>query len=548
MGRERARGAPGDHPGGEFREGQYDLRGGPVVDLQPPAPRSREIPRPETRHVERGRAPEAVDGLLRVAHRPEVPAIGSQCGEKPDAAPVHVLVLVDDHVVVTFPQVRPDGVVPLEQHHRQVHQVAEVDAVGTPLDPLVDRIDAGDLGRALGRLAGGHGIRECRVLRGAHRLVLGPRDGRQDVRDDAGGIVDVPVVPEPEARELVLEKLHRFGPVDQGGVRGQSQFGVETADEVEAEGVEGSDPHRRRRVGPVPGDPVGHLVGGLVREGEDQDAAGIDAVVEQSPHPARERLGLPGPRTGLQQVGRAAVAGRVGLQRVQGPVGPVLFGSGLRRREQQGVEELLGDDVERRAEPGGDLRCGHSPLDVQPPRHRSREQELAGEKVHLDFAALPPAIVDHPLRADRRRLRGPRRIRDRSGALDGPVAQLRVSDLVRHQERLLERRSGVLVDDQINVRDQDRPSSVEDRGAGPGALDVEAPPVRLGDGEGIGVPRVGPRRDGLRVKPRRDLPCEFDAVQLTPPSVRPASPRKRPLPPARVRTSPPPRSRAFHRT
>jgi hypothetical protein len=42
---------------------------------------------------------------------------------------------------------------------------------------------------------------------------------------------------------------------------------MEATDDIEAEGMEGADPHRGRSLRPLPRDPFGHLARRLVRKG-----------------------------------------------------------------------------------------------------------------------------------------------------------------------------------------------------------------------------------------------------------------------------------------
>ena len=153
------------------------------------------------------------------------------------------------------------------------------------------------------------------------------------------------------------------------------------------------------------GDPLGKLACGLVREGEHQDARGIDAFFDELGDTAHQRLGLPRTGTGLEEIGRAAMLRGIALLPVQGLLW--LLGRARSGRldlgQQQGVEKLHGDDVKRGAQPIGYLRRGH-PVDVERLGASARQDELAPEKVHLDLASLPAAVVDHAILADGRGL------------------------------------------------------------------------------------------------------------------------------------------------
>ncbi len=68
----------------------------------------------------------------------------------------------------------------------------------------------------------------------------------------------------------------------------------------------------------------------------------------------------------------------------------------------------------------------------------ARQQELATEQVHLDLAALPPAVVDDPILANGGSFRWPRGIDVVGDALDPVVAERGVTEFVAHQEGLEE--------------------------------------------------------------------------------------------------------------
>ena len=70
---------------------------------------------------------------------------------------------------------------------------------------------------------------------------------------------------------------------------------------------------------------------------------------------------------------------------------------------------MLGDGLEGSAEPLGDLRAGLA-VKMQAPDPAPRHDQLASEQVHLDLAALPPAVVYNAVFSDGRRLGRARRI------------------------------------------------------------------------------------------------------------------------------------------
>ena len=97
------------------------------------------------------------------------------------------------------------------------------------------------------------------------------------------------------------------------------------------------------------------------------------------------------------------------------------------------------------------------------------------------------------------------------------VAELDMTNLVSHEETLLERRAHTLVKDQIVSGYEGRAAAVEDRCSSGRRFDINPPPLGLGDGKVIGRPRVGAGRDEASVKLRGDLPGELHAVHTSPP-------------------------------
>ncbi len=73
-------------------------------------------------------------------------------------------------------------------------------------------------------------------------------------------------------------------------------------------------------------------------------------------------------------------------------------------RQQKRIEHLLRDYIKACSQPIRDAAAGHPVLNVQFLYHGARQQELACKKVHLNFTPLPVAVVDHPIKTDRRSL------------------------------------------------------------------------------------------------------------------------------------------------
>ena len=88
------------------------------------------------------------------------------------------------------------------------------------------------------------------------------------------------------------------------------------------------------------------------------------------------------------------------LQRIERPFDMRRSRGGRHGRQQQSIEQLLRDDLERRAELRGDGGRGEPLVDMERPRDGARKQQFAREQVHLDFAALPASIIDNPIHSD----------------------------------------------------------------------------------------------------------------------------------------------------
>ena len=151
----------------------------------------------------------------------------------------------------------------------------------------------------------------------ADDLILRARYRGEDVADEAGRVVEVQIVFKREPGELHLEQLDRLDPVHQPWLAPQHKLRAEPADQVESERVECAGPDRGGLLRPLFCDPLGHLARCLVRVGKDEEPARIYALVDELDDPCGERLRLPGPGAGLQDVGSAAVRGGGGLNNIE---------------------------------------------------------------------------------------------------------------------------------------------------------------------------------------------------------------------------------------
>ena len=202
---------------------------------------------------------------------------------------VGVLVLVDEHVAEPAPVVLADVGERLEQVDRGHDQVVEVERVGLAQPPLVGRVRRGAgllevVARLAGRLLGvaqlvlvvGHPV-EQRVGRVALRVELEVLGNQRHQPLGVGGVVDRERRLEAELVDLLAQDPH-------------------------AGGVEGAHPHDPGPPADEVLDPLLHLGGGLVGEGDRQDRARVGPPLGDQPgDPAGQHPGLARPGAGHHQ-------------------------------------------------------------------------------------------------------------------------------------------------------------------------------------------------------------------------------------------------------
>ena len=125
-------------------------------------------------------------------------------------------------------------------------------------------------------------------------------------------------------------------------------------------------------------------------------------------------------------------------------------------------------------------------------RDTTGKEQLASEKVHLDLAALLAAIIDDPIDSHRRRFGRASWIDCWHRAAVRIVAKFNVTDFVRHEESLLERRAHVLVKDQLIGGDEGCAPAVEHSRPNGRRFDVDPASLGFGDSKVIGRPGIGP--------------------------------------------------------
>ncbi len=211
------------------------------------------------------RAPEGVDGLVRIAHGEEVLVLFGHELQEPVLRVVRVLVLVDEDVAERGrPLLAGLGEV-LEQLDGEEEHVVEVDRVRGEEPPLVEVVRVGD-GLVV---EGGHALA---VLLGRDQVVLRGRDlGVDAARDEALGVA-------LELLEDGLRQADLVGLVVDREVRAVAEPRRLAAEDPAARRVEREDPDGARDAAQHVLEPLAHLARGLVRERDREDLLRLDPV------------------------------------------------------------------------------------------------------------------------------------------------------------------------------------------------------------------------------------------------------------------------------
>src|SRR5690606_35100333 len=159
---------------------------------------------------------------------------------------------------------------------------------------------------------------------------------------------------------------------------------------------------------PLQRNPLGHLRGGLVREGQEKDTSWIYPLIQQALNSRHQRAGLSGAWSSLEKERVPAMVGCLFLLLVEWNFDRRFYCNYWHRGEQKRIKHLLCDDLEGCTQPVCNLRAGQALSNVQIKDSRPWQQQLSREEVHLDFSALPSAVIDYALHANWRSLRGSR--------------------------------------------------------------------------------------------------------------------------------------------
>ena len=149
-------------------------------------------------------------------------------------------------------------------------------------------------------------------------LVLAAAEQRGERAEEPGGVAERPVLVQVEREQVLAQEDHRLGPGQDPDVARQPELQRVLPDQAVAEGVE--RPDRRVRVA-VRHELVHaelHLGSRLLREGQREDLRRPGAARRDQPgDPARDHLGLAGPRAGDDEERPVPVGDRAELLRVE---------------------------------------------------------------------------------------------------------------------------------------------------------------------------------------------------------------------------------------
>ena len=269
---------------------------------------------PEVEDVLDAGPAERVDALAVVAHHGEVLVAGGHGAHDVVLGQVGVLVLVHQDVL--------EALLVLQHHVRMVaeqdvgveQQVVEVHG-GRPEAALgVLAVDLAEL-LASGCRVIGHQLHVVQVLLGADQVVLGDADAAVD----EVGLVQLVVQP-PFLHDGAQQGAAVVGVVD-GEVARIAQLAALGPEDAGEDAVEGAHPEASGLRIPLWAkqfcDPLLHLPGRLVGEGEGQDTEGVHPLGQQVGDADGEHPGLARPGAGDHQVGPRGVQDGLALGLVQ---------------------------------------------------------------------------------------------------------------------------------------------------------------------------------------------------------------------------------------
>ena len=201
-------------------------------------------------------------------------------------------------------------------------EIAEIELAGCLKGRVIGGIDCGNLlrllfGDPLVVVCLRHPVGQRAKAVRRDQLVLGARDHLQNVAQRLGRLVKRQIMVERQARQHRLEQAKLIVEIDDLRMGGETQAVAELAQQIEAEGVEGSSPDLRRGFARNVSDPFAQLLGRLVGIGQDEDLVRIGAAFDQLFHARDQRPGFAGAGPGLKQQGAGGDMGSQRLRRVE---------------------------------------------------------------------------------------------------------------------------------------------------------------------------------------------------------------------------------------
>lgn len=227
----------------------------------------------------------AVDALVVVADDGEIAVHARERMDQPELRVVRVLELVDEDVAEAAAHLLAELVVLLERQHEPVDEVTEVHGSGAFLPGLV----------LVGDLRGDVLVVAAQIVavRDLLHLLLGALDRLRDLawREALG--VDVEVAHHPLQERLLV------GVVVDREVAADADLVAVLPEQPRAHRVEGADHQPARAARDELGEPLAHLAGRLVGEGDGEDAPGRHvSLPDEVRDPVGDHAGLATPGSG----------------------------------------------------------------------------------------------------------------------------------------------------------------------------------------------------------------------------------------------------------
>ena len=227
-----------------------------------------------------------VDGLGVVADDHDVVVAGGEEFDEVVLEVVGVLIFIDEDVLKLPLILLGDARVLFEKADGFFQQVVEVQGVGLFLFLLVASAGEGELRFIL---------EEVRVFFHEHigEGAAGVELVAEHVGENLAGRGAFFVGFEVEFGDDVVHEIDGIFAVEDGKAGGETRIDRVAAEDAVADAVKGAAPQPVRRFGDEAGDAVEHFARSFIRESEEQNVAGDDAVFDEVGDAIRERARLP---------------------------------------------------------------------------------------------------------------------------------------------------------------------------------------------------------------------------------------------------------------